>query len=95
VLDNTLIGFQAVMHMHTLHEPAHLSKLVAIIDQASGEVKKKRPRCLTEKMTAVVEVVTLKPVCIELFRDYKQLGRFMLRSGGRTVAAGLISEVLH
>ncbi|ELR17919.1 HBS1like, putative, partial [Acanthamoeba castellanii str. Neff] len=88
-------GFQAVMHTHTLHEPAHLSKLVAIIDQASGEVKKKRPRCLTEKMTAVVEVVTLKPVCIELFRDYKQLGRFMLRSGGRTVAAGLISEIIH
>jgi len=86
-------GFQAVMHSHMLQEPAHLSRLEAVVDQTSGEIKKKGPRCLTEKMTAIVNVITLKPVCVELYSEFKQLGRFMLRSEGRTVAAGIISEI--
>jgi len=90
---NDASGFQAVMHSHMLQEPAHLSRLEAVVDQTSGEIKKKGPRCLTEKMTAIVNVITLKPVCVELYSEFKQLGRFMLRSEGRTVAAGIISEI--
>lgn len=34
-----------------------------------------------------------RPVCVELYKDNKELGRFMLRSGGHTIAAGLIEGV--
>ena len=34
-----------------------------------------------------------RPVCVELYKDAKELGRFMLRVGGSTVAAGMITEV--
>jgi elongation factor 1 alpha-like protein len=30
---------------------------------------------------------------MELYRDIKELGRFMLRVGGITVAAGLVTQV--
>jgi elongation factor 1 alpha-like protein len=44
-------------------------------------------------MSALVEIQTQKPFCAELFQEFKELGRFMLRSGTNTIAAGLITEV--
>ena len=34
-----------------------------------------------------------RPVCLELYKDNKELGRFMLRSNGHTIAAGLTEGV--
>ena len=34
-----------------------------------------------------------RPVCLELYKDNKELGRFMLRSSGHTIAAGLTEGV--
>jgi sulfate adenylyltransferase subunit 1 (EFTu-like GTPase family) len=42
---------------------------------------------------AVVELQTSHPISVELYKDIKELGRFMLRVGGVTVAAGLITQV--
>lgn len=44
-------------------------------------------------MSALIEVKFARPVCVELYRDNKVLGRFMLRYSGRTIAAGVITEV--
>lgn len=40
-----------------------------------------------------VEVITDSPVCIETYAESKELGRFMLRSGGKTIAAGMITDI--
>ena len=40
-----------------------------------------------------MEIEFEKPICLELYKDNKELGRFMLREGGHTIAAGLIEEV--
>ena len=42
---------------------------------------------------AVIELQLNRPVCVELYKDYKALGRFMMRYAGSTIAAGLITEV--
>ena len=34
-----------------------------------------------------------RPVCAELYQECKELGRFMLRYGGNTIAAGVITKV--
>lgn len=41
----------------------------------------------------MIELDVDRPICIELFQDFKDLGRFMLRSGGVTIAAGLVIDV--
>lgn len=41
----------------------------------------------------MIELEVGRPVCIELYKNFKDLGRFMLRYGGSTIAAGLITEV--
>ena len=50
-------------------------------------------RCLTKNSNAEVVIQTYKPVCVELYKDYKDLGRFMLRYGSETIAAGIVTEV--
>lgn len=44
-------------------------------------------------MNAVVEIQTHRPVSLELYKDFKELGRFMLRYVGSTIAAGVVTEV--
>lgn len=44
-------------------------------------------------MNAVVEIQTQRPISLELYKDYKELGRFMLRYVGSTIAAGVVTEV--
>ena len=39
-------------------------------------------RCLTKNSNAEVVIHTYKPVCVELYKDYKDIGRFMLRYSG-------------
>ena len=41
----------------------------------------------------MVEITVLKPIPIEVYKENKELGRFMLRTGGHTLAAGLITEI--
>ena len=50
-------------------------------------------RCLTKNSNAEVVIQTYRPVCVELYKDYKDLGRFMLRYSGETIAAGVVTEV--
>jgi elongation factor 1 alpha-like protein len=82
-----------MFHSQCLSEPTVVSKLVSILNKNSGEVIQKHPRCLTKQMNAIIELKFHRPVCLELYRENKVLGRFMLRYSGKTIAAGMISEI--
>uniref|UniRef100_A0A3Q3AI28 HBS1-like translational GTPase n=1 Tax=Kryptolebias marmoratus TaxID=37003 RepID=A0A3Q3AI28_KRYMA len=86
-------GFPVLLHYQTVSEPATIRKLISVLHKSSGEVLKKKPKCLSKGMNAVVEVQTQRPVALELYKDYKELGRFMLRYVGSTIAAGVVTEV--
>lgn len=88
-------GFMVLFHYKTLNEPATIKRLCSVLHKSTGEVLQKKPRCLTKNSNAEVVIHTNKPVCIELYKDYKDLGRFMLRYGGETIAAGVVTEILE
>lgn len=83
-----------MLHSHSLAEQAIVVKLIAQLNKNSGEIIKKRPRCLLKNSNAVVEIETSKPICLELYRETKELGRFMLRVGGVSIAAGLVTKLM-
>ncbi|XP_073975053.1 translation elongation factor EF-1alpha (GTPase) HBS1 isoform X2 [Rhodnius prolixus] len=87
-------GYPVVLHMQSLSEQAVISKLVAQLNKSTGDIVKQRPRCLLKNSSAMVIIETSKPVCIELYRDMKELGRFMLRVSGVTIAAGVITKIM-
>uniref|UniRef100_A0A8C3A1T5 HBS1-like protein n=1 Tax=Cyclopterus lumpus TaxID=8103 RepID=A0A8C3A1T5_CYCLU len=86
-------GFPVLLHYQTVSEPATIRKLNSVLHKSSGEVLKKKPKCLSKGMNAIVEIQTQRPVSLELYKDYKELGRFMLRYVGSTIAAGVVTEV--
>ena len=45
--------------------------------------------------SALVEVAFPRPVCVELYKDMKELGRFMLRCGDKTIAAGMVTSIIE
>lgn len=86
-------GFEAVFHYKSLSENASIQKLIASLDKSNGEVIRKFPRCLTKNSSGIVDIQLNRAICLELYQDYKELGRFMLRSKGTTIAAGIINKV--
>ncbi|XP_012233555.1 protein HBS1 [Linepithema humile] len=87
-------GLPVVMHQQSLVQPAVITKLIAQLHRSTGDVIKKKPRCLPKNSSAIIEVATQNPICMELYKDIKQLGRVMLRLEGTTIAAGLITKIL-
>lgn len=87
------IGFPVILHYQSLVEPATITKLTAQIHKGTGEVLKKRPRFVENNSCALLEIETTKPICVEKYGDFKELGRFMLRVGGVTIAAGVITKI--
>eukprot|EP00039_Didymoeca_costata_P014241 m.228172 g.228172 ORF g.228172 m.228172 type:complete len:588 (-) comp15976_c1_seq14:1401-3164(-) len=85
--------FPVMMHVHQLSRPATIYKLDSTVDRATGEVLQKKPRLLSKGDTALVEITLDDPVSLEEFANNKALGRFMLRYGGKTVAAGVVKEI--
>ncbi|XP_068609519.1 HBS1-like protein [Brachionichthys hirsutus] len=86
-------GFPVLLHYQTVSEPATIRKLISVLHKSSGEVLKKKPKLLSKGMNAIVEIQTQRPVSLELYKDYKELGRFMLRYVGSTIAAGVVTEI--
>ncbi|KAM7359146.1 translation elongation factor EF-1alpha (GTPase) HBS1 [Cochliomyia hominivorax] len=87
------IGFPVLLHHQSLIEPAVICKLNAQIHKGTGEVVKKKPRCLGNNSCALVELETTRPICIERYADFKELGRVMLRVSGVTIAAGMVTKI--
>jgi len=87
-------GFPMVLHYGCVSEQATISKLISLLNKSSGEVEKAKPRCLTGSCSAVVQITVSKPIPLELYKDNRELGRFMVRTGGHTIAAGMVTEIL-
>lgn len=87
-------GFPVVLHHQSLVEPATISKLISQLNKATGEVLKKHPRFLGNNTSAMIEIQVQRPLAIELYSECKELGRVMLRVGGVTIAAGLITKII-
>lgn len=89
------IGYPILLHHHSLIEPATISKLRAQLHKGTGEVVKKNPRVLGNNSCALVELSFQRPIAIERYADLKEMGRVMLRVGGVTIAAGLVTEIIN
>ena len=86
-------GYTPVLHAHTLQVAASVSELLSKIDPRTGQVVEDKPKSLKTGDAAIVKIKPLKPICIETYKDFPELGRFALRDSGRTIAAGIVKEI--
>lgn len=80
-------------HYQSVNGMARVKKLVSQLHKSTGQIIKNRPRALVKNSSAVIELEFERPLCLEVYKNYKELGRFMLRNNGVTVAAGMVTQV--
>jgi len=88
-------GYTAVLHVHTLAEEITISALLHYLDKKTKRKSKKPPQFAKAGMVVTALIETTAPICIETFKDFKQLGRFTLRDEGRTVAIGKVTKLVE
>ena len=91
-----LAGQQVLLHYQGLEIPCTVSRLVSQLDKATGAVHRKKPRALGPNTSAIVEFTLEdgRAVPIELYSDFRSLGRVLVRDEGRTLAAGITLKLL-
>ena len=61
----------------------------------TGDITKKNPRAIPRSSSAIIEITVKRPICVELFRSYRELGRFTLRRQGDTVGVCIITKLFR
>jgi len=86
-------GYTPVLHAHTAQVAATISEIVAKIDPRTGQPTEEKPKTIKTGDSAIVKITPLRPIVLETFKEFPELGRFALRDMGSTVAAGIVREV--
>jgi len=92
--DNTKImtaGFQAMFHAHTCEEECSIAKIFETTN-AKGQVVK-GARFASVGMTCICMIELSQTVPLETYADYPFLGRFTLRTEGKTIAIGKVQKL--
>ncbi len=87
------VGYTPVFHMHTAQISCTITEIQKSLDPKTGQVKEANPKFLKTGDAAIVKITPLKPLCVEEFKKFPQLGRFAIRDMGQTVAAGVILSI--
>jgi elongation factor 1-alpha len=86
-------GYTPVLHAHTAQVATTISELIAKIDPRTGQPTEEKPKSLKTGDSALVRIQPLRPLCIEPFKEFPELGRFALRDMGTTIAAGVVRDI--
>jgi len=86
-------GYNAVLHIHTTFEECTITVLIEQIDKRTGNIIKKKPMFVTVGSLVRCMIECNQPICLELFQDVPQLGRFTLRDEGKTIAIGKVTAL--
>ena len=86
-------GYTPVLHAHTAQVAATLSEFVAKIDPKTGGIVEEKPKFLKTGDAAIVRVKPVRPLAIETFKEFPEIGRFALRDMGTTIAAGIVKTI--
>ncbi|HEV2167000.1 MAG TPA: translation elongation factor EF-1 subunit alpha [Thermoplasmata archaeon] len=86
-------GYAPVFHCHTAQVACEFTELMKRLDPKTGQVAEENPQTLKTGDAAVVKITPKRPLVIEKYKEYPQLGRFAVRDMGQTVAAGVVVDV--
>jgi len=86
-------GYTPVVHAHTAQVASRFTALLKKLDQKTGAVIEDSPKFIKRNEAAIVEMSPIKKLCMEVYTEIPELGRFAVRDMGRTVAVGITKEI--
>ncbi|KAL9611703.1 MAG: hypothetical protein Q9167_003665 [Letrouitia subvulpina] len=90
-------GFNCVLHVHSAIEEVTFGSLLHKLEKGTNRKSKKPPPFGKQGMTIIARLEVISGagrVCVEIYNDYPQLGRFTLRDQGQTIAIGKITKLI-
>ncbi|KAI4330898.1 hypothetical protein MLD38_029140 [Melastoma candidum] len=95
LLDNAIFtaGYKAVLHIHSVVEECEIVELLQQIDPKTKKPMKKKVLFVKNGAVIVCRIQVNNMICVEKFSDFAQLGRFTLRTEGKTVAVGKVTDL--
>ncbi|KAF5193431.1 Elongation factor 1-alpha [Thalictrum thalictroides] len=93
LLDNAIFtaGYKAVLHIHSVVDECEIVSLLQQIDPKTKKPMKKKVLFVKNGAVVVCRIQVSNIICVEKFSDFPQLGRFTLRSEGKTIAVGKVT----
>jgi translation elongation factor EF-1 alpha len=88
------VGYTPVMHIHTATIATKFEEIQKKIDPRTGSTIEENPKFIKQGDAAIVKLKPIRPVVVEKYSDFPGLGRFAIRDMGRTIAAGVVLEVI-
>ncbi len=86
-------GYTPVFHCHTAQVACEFTELQKRLDPKTGQVAEENPTSLKTGDAAVVKITPKRPLVLEKYKEFPQLGRFAVRDMGQTVAAGVVVDL--
>jgi len=80
----------AVMHIHTCVAEVTVVTLIEQKNIKTGERVKLNPPFVSSRSMVIAHLRVERPIAVERYADFAQLGRFTLRDEGRTIAFGTV-----
>jgi len=96
ILDyNSIIapGYSCMLHIHAAIEEVSVKVVVCTLDKRTNE--KKPAKFVKQDEKCILRLESQEPFCLELFKDFPQMGRFTLRDEGRTIAIGKVVKLIE
>ncbi|KAA8542774.1 hypothetical protein F0562_023926 [Nyssa sinensis] len=95
LLDNAIFtaGYKAVLHIHSVREECEIVELMQQIDLKTRKPMKGKVLFVKNGAVVICRIQVNNLICVEKFSDFAQLGRFTLRSEGKTVAVGKVTDL--
>jgi elongation factor 1-alpha len=87
-------GYTPVFHMHTAHVACKILDIVKKLDPKTGATLEEHPDMLKAGDAAIIKVQPTQPVVLEKQSDFPQLAKFAVRDMGKTIAAGVVIDVV-
>ncbi|RLG99668.1 translation elongation factor EF-1 subunit alpha [Candidatus Bathyarchaeota archaeon] len=86
-------GYTPVMHYHTGQMAVQFVELIRKFDPRTGQTVEEKPSFLKTGDGALVRFRPLRPIAIETYSEFPEIGRFAIRDMGTTIAAGVVREI--
>ncbi len=87
-------GYTPVFHVHTTHCACKITEIVKKLDPKTGATLEENPDMLKSGDAAIIKVTPTQPLAIEKQADFPQLAKFAIRDMGKTVAAGIVTDLV-
>ena len=88
------IGMTPLINIHTAEVPCRFAELLEKLDSKTMQSVEQSPTYLEPGDAALVKMIPVKSVAMETYAKVPQLGRFAMRSAGRTIGAGIVTKIV-